>query len=112
MSWTRMDSLYDLHYFYDFDYIREDAELHRDKRKQEVLYLIEKTFYKDFPELFENIRYKDGVSIEYHPFEIDPSDEYDMEMFNKYGRPGYAIYIYFSDEFINLNFPDLLELDI
>jgi len=112
MSWYRINNLYDLHYFYDFDYIREEAELHRDKKQQEVLYLIEEIFHKDFPELFENISYREAVNIEYYPFEVDPSDEYDMAMFNKYNRPGYAIYIYFSEKFINLHFPDLLELNI
>jgi len=112
MSWYRMDNLYDLDCFYDFEYIREEAELHRDKEELEVLNLVQEIFYKDFPELFEDIAYQEAVIVEYCPFEVDSLDEYDMMMFNENNRPGYAIYIYFSAKFINLNFPDLLELDI
>ncbi len=85
MNWERLDALKPYELYSQFDYIREDAELQGFEDFESVDY-VEAIFQKDFPNIWEKIRF-DDIHVEHYTHVVD------------YGNPSYAVYVHVNEKF-------------
>lgn len=91
MNWERLDAIQPYDLYSQFDYIREDAECQKFEEEFESIEYVNTIFQKDFPNIWNNIRY-DDINVEY----------YDHELYEDDAAPTYAIYISVNKKFRNV----------
>ncbi len=97
MNWERLDAMTPYDLYGRFDYIREDAEFQGFEDAFESVGYVEAIFQRDFPNIWDKIRF-DDIEVEYYKHDMYDDDS-----------PTYAIYIYVNEKFrsvIKLEYPE------
>lgn len=88
MNWERIDNCQPYELYREFEYIREDAECQRFEEEFEAAQYVEAIICRDFPKIWDKIRY-DDIQVEFYEFDfLEEDDEH-----------GYAVYIHVNEKF-------------
>ncbi len=91
MNWERLDAMTPYDLYGQFDYIREDAECQGFEDDFESVGYVEAVFQRDFPNIWDKIKY-DDIEVEYYDHEIYEDDD----------APTYSVYIHVNEKFRNV----------